>query len=323
MSSMNPRARKFRSLRGSVCAATLLILASTNVARASEPSRGTRSSGGCESLEASLVRVQQAEPAIRVELAECYAQLGRTASAWAQYREAAAAAHDAASPELEALARGRAKALENDLSYVTVRTWKGQPVMVTQDGSPIDETVLGTAIPLDPGPHTITASAPGKRGWSTQIELANHGDHVQVSVPVLPDDVSLAPDLNAAALPAPEPASGPVVDSVQRTLGLVAGALGIAGIATGTLFGVKAASDWSDTKEQCKAFPYCGAEGARLAEQAKTSALISTIGFATGVAGIAGGALLWFTAPRARGSQERTATTVGLGVGNVQVHGSL
>ena len=320
---MNPRARMFRSLRGSVCAASLLVLASANVARASEPSRGARSSGGCESLEASLVQVQQAEPAIRVELAECYAQLGRSASAWAQYREAAAAAHDAGAPELETLARGRAKALENDLSYVTVRTWKGQAVMVTQDGSPIDETVLGTALPLDPGSHTITASAPGKRGWSKQIQLGNHGDHVQVSVPVLPDDVSLAPDLNAAALASPEPASAPIVDSVQRTLGLVAGALGIAGIATGTLFGVKAASDWSDTKQSCKAFPYCGAEGARLAQQAKSSALVSTIGFATGIAGISGGALLWFTAPRARGSQERTATTVGVGVGNVQVHGSL
>jgi hypothetical protein len=277
---------------------------------------------GCESHEASLLKQPLGTAALRVELAECYAQLGRSASAWAQYREAAAEAHEAASPELEALARSRAKALENDLSYVTVRTWKGQEVMVTQDGSPIDEAVLGTAIPLDPGAHTILASAPGKRGWSKRIELGSHGDHVQVSVPVLPDDVSLAPDLTAAPLPPPEPASAPVVDSLQRTLGLVAGALGIAGIATGTLFGVKAASDWSDTKEQCKAFPYCGEEGARLAQQAKTSALISTIGFATGIAGISGGALLWFTAPSASGSQE-TATTVGLGVGNVQVRGSL
>jgi len=324
MSSMNPRARKFRSHREFICAVSVLTLAAASVARASEPSREVRpvgEPGGCESHEASLLK--QAHPALRVELAECYAQLGRSASAWAQYREAAAEAHEAASPELEALARSRAKALENDLSYVTVRTWKGQEVMVTQDGSPIDEAVLGTAIPLDPGSHTILALAPGKRGWSKRIELGSHGDHVQVSVPVLPDDVNMGPDLTAAPLPPPEPVSAPVVDSVQRTLGLVAGALGIAGIATGTLFGVKAASDWSDTKEQCKAFPYCGEEGARLAQQAKTSALISTIGFATGIAGISGGALLWFTAPRAAGSQERTATTVGLGVGNVQVRGSL
>jgi hypothetical protein len=85
------------------------------------------------------------------------------------------------------------------------------------------------------------------------------------------------------------------------------------------LFGVKAASDWSDTKSQCRAFPYCGEDGARLAKQAKASALISTIGFATGIAGLTGGALLWFTAP----SAEQTTTSVGLGVGNVSVRGSM
>lgn len=322
MSSMNPRARQYRSHRGLLCVASALTLAAANAsfARASEPSREARSVSGCEALEASLVK--QPDPSLRVELAECYAQVGRSASAWAQYREAVAAAHEQASPELETLARSRAKALEGDLSYVTVQTWKSQEVMVTQDGSPIDEAVLGTAIPLDPGSHTITASAPGKRGWSKRIELGSHGDHVQVSVPVLPDDVSFSPDLAAVPPPPPAPASAPVIDSVQRTLGLVAGALGIAGIATGTLFGVKAASDWSDTKEQCTAFPYCGEEGARLAQQAKTSALISTIGFATGIAGISGGALLWFTAP-APATHERTATTLGVGVGAVQVRGSL
>lgn len=309
---------RFRCTDFACVLACVLTLTASSVVRASEPTVQARSTGGCESLEAMLV--MQPEPRLRVELAECYAQLGRSASAWAQYREAAAAAHDTTATELETLARSRAKALEAELSYVTVNTWKGQEVVVTQDGSPIDDTVLGTAIPLDPGSHVIAASAPGKRGWSRRIELGSHGDHVQVAVPVLPDDVSFSADLRTAPPALPEPASGVVGDSVQRTLGLIAGALGIAGVATGTLFGVKAAADWSDTKEQCKAFPYCGEEGARLAQQAKTSALISTIGFATGVAGLSGGALLWFTAPR---TQERTATTVGVGVGNVTVRGSL
>jgi hypothetical protein len=154
-----------------------------------------------------------------------------------------------------------------------------------------------------------------------------------VSVPVLPDDVSLSPDLREPVALPPEPVKQATFDSVQRTLGLVAGALGIAGIATGTLFGVKAASDWTEAKAQCTAYPYCGEDGARLAQEAKASALISTIGFATGIAGLSGGALLWFTAPR---THERTgastttrtttttnATTIGVGVGNVQVRGSL
>lgn len=298
--------------------ATLATLAAAGVARASEPVREARGAHGCEGLESALV--QQAETNVRVELAECYAQHGRTASAWAQYREAARSARDAGDSALEAAARQKAKALEDQLSYVTVNTWKGQEVMVTRDGAPIEEAVLGTAIPLDPGSHVITASAPGKRGWSKRIELGSHGDHVTVAVPVLPDDVSLSPDLRESVALPPEPVKQATFDSVQRTLGLVAGALGIAGVATGALFGVKAASDWSEAKAQCTAFPYCGEDGARLAKEAKASALISTIGFVTGVAGLSGGALLWFTAPR---SPERTSTSVGVGVGNVQVRGSL
>lgn len=285
--------------------------------RASEPTSELRKTPGCETLEANLLR--DPEPNVRMELAECYAQLGRSASAWAQYREAAVAARDVQAADLERTARTRAKALESELSYVTVNTWKGQEVMVTQDGWPIDATVLGTAIPLDPGWHVIAASAAGKRGWSKRIELGSHGDHVKVSVPVLPDDVNLVAELSARPPSVAPVASASDNSSVQRTLALVAGAVGIAGVATGTLFGVKAASDWSDTKSQCRAFPYCGEDGARLAKQAKASALISTIGFAAGIAGLSGGALLWFTAP----SAEQTTTSVGLGVGNVSVRGSM
>jgi hypothetical protein len=316
--------RPFRSAHRCIVAASLLTLAAAQTARASEPTREARSGSGCTAYEAALA--QRPDPRVRVELAECYAQLGRTASAWAQYREAAAAAREAGASDLEAAARGHAKRLEDQLSYVTVTAWKGQEVLVTQDGAPIDSAVLGTAIPVDPGSHVITASAPGKRGWSKRIELGSHGDHVTVSVPPLPDDVSLSPDLREPAPLPPEPVKTGTFDSVQRTLGLVVGALGIAGVATGTLFGVKAASDWSEAKKQCTDYPYCGEDGARLAKQAKASALISTIGFATGVAGLSGGALLWFTAPR---KHERTTAgtsspvRVGVGVGNVQLRGSL
>jgi hypothetical protein len=314
--------RPFRSAPGCILAASLLTLAAATPARASEPAREARAAAGCAEFEAALV--QRPEPGVRIELAECYAQLGRTASAWAQYREVASAARQAGANELEATARKRTKALEDQLSYVTVNTWKGQEVLVARDGTPVEGAVLGTAIPLDPGSHVITASAPGKRGWSKRIELGSHRDHVTVSVPPLPDDVSLSPDLREPAPLAPEPAKTATFDSVQRTLGILAGALGIAGVATGTLFGVKAASDWSEAKEQCAPYPYCGEDGARLAKQAKISAMISTIGFATGIAGLSGGALLWFTAPR---THERTATatatSVGVGVGNVQLRGSL
>ena len=302
-----------------------LALMDVSQARASEFSSSARTHDGCSTLEASAS--QAADLDLQLELAECYAQAGRTASAWERYREAARAAREANVPALETEARAHAKALESELSYVTVSTWRGQEVDVTRDGLPVARDLLGTAIPVDPGWHLISASAPGKRGWSKRIELGNHGDHVNVAVPVLPDDANLVPALNANAArlpPSAPPTKSPASDSVQRTLALVAGAIGIAGIATGTLFGVKAASDWSEAKDQCPAYPYCGEDGARLAQQAQTSATISTVGFVTGIAGLTGGALLWFTSPtREKNPEAKRKMGVAVGVGAVHVTGTL
>jgi len=299
------------------------VLPIGSAAPAAAPMSGSQQVETCRDLERRIVH--EPEPVLRIALAECYAQLGRTASAWAQFREAAVAAGEAGQPELAAQARARAKALEPELSYLTVNTWKGQQVLVTSDDSPLDEAVLGSAIPLDPGRHVIAASAPGKRAWSTAIELGAHADHITVSVPVLPDDFDLVHDelqapavatrIGTTATDTTEAPDG----SVQRTLGLVAGAIGIAGVATGTVFGVKAASDWADAKAQCNPYPYCGSEGARLAEDAQTSALISNISFVAGIAGLTGGALLWFTAH----DDEQKVPELGVGVGRVMLRGRL
>ncbi|HKP55451.1 MAG TPA: hypothetical protein VJV78_01950, partial [Polyangiales bacterium] len=296
--------------------------------RSAAPQAGAQPGETCRELETRILNEPEPSAAadaeralLRIALAECYARLGRTASAWAQFREAAAAARDAGQPELEGQARARAKALEPELSYLTVSTWKSQRVLVTSDDAPLDDAVLGSAIPVDPGRHVIAASAPGKRAWSTAIELGAHGDHITVSVPVLPDDVELlhdelrAPPVATSVPPEAEGSDG----SLQRTLGLVAGAIGIAGIATGTVFGVKAASDWADAKAQCNPYPYCGSEGARLAHDANTSAWISNISFVTGIAGLTGGAVLWFTAP----DEEQKAPKLGVGVGRVMLRGQL
>src|SRR5262245_57607372 len=67
---------------------------------------------------------QKLDPAVGTELnlADCYEKLGRTASAWAEFRSAASAAHTVGSKDREQLATDRAKALETKLSYLTITT---------------------------------------------------------------------------------------------------------------------------------------------------------------------------------------------------------
>ena len=260
----------------------------------------------CAKLEES--RALDPAAGTLLTLADCYEKTGRTASAWSTFRETAAAARRGSDSERERIARDRAKDLQSSLSYLTVITWKGQDIDVARDGRRIDSALIGTAIPVDPGSHQIVASAPGKRSWSTKVNVRERSDRVTVSVPILAEDptaASAAPAFDRDAIntrtddyPMPEARSG----GVQRAFAIVAAALGVAGVATGTVFGLKAGSTMDEAKAQCTGpgFKYpsnCSDSSVRLSEDAVQSGQISTVGFIAGGAGLATFALLWLTAP--------------------------
>ena len=278
----------------------------------------------CSKFEAS--QALDAGVGTMLNLADCYEKLGKTASAWAQFRETISAARKAGSLERERVARQRVEALEQKLSYLTIVTWKGQDVNVRRDGVAVDDAVLGTAIPVDPGTHVIDASAPGKRSWATQVQIGDHADRVSVAVPILAEEVAPAevaateaevrqPEASEHG-PAPKPRSS---GSAQRILGIVVAAVGVAGIATGTVFGIKAASNWSDAKADCnRGLTACGDAGVRLSKDAEQSGDISTIAFIAGGVGLVAGAVLWVTAP----SPSEARTSLALGPGHVQLQGT-
>jgi hypothetical protein len=278
----------------------------------------------CGKFEAS----QRLDPGVgtMLNLADCYEKAGRTASAWAEFRETISAAHKAGSAERERIARQRVQELEPKLSYLTIVPWQGQEVGVSRDGVAIDPGVLGTAIPVDPGTHVIAASAVGKRSWSTNVVVGDHADRVSVSVPILPDEAHEAAPLAAAAevqAPPPEAANKAPADahspgSTQRIVAVVAASVGVVGVVVGSVFGVKAASTWSDAKKHCDPYPYCGESGQKLSNDAQTSGTISTIAFIVGGVGLVSGAVLWFTAPS---HSSEAHATLDVGPGTIMMHG--
>jgi hypothetical protein len=110
----------------------------------------------CPKFEASL-KLDPGLGAI-LNLADCYEKNGQTASAWAEFREASAAARASGSKDREDLARQRAAALEPKLSRLTIVVGK-QSAQVTRDGTSVDSAAFGTAMPVDPGKHVIEATA--------------------------------------------------------------------------------------------------------------------------------------------------------------------
>jgi serine/threonine-protein kinase len=281
----------------------------------------------CPKFEAS----QQLDPGLgtMLNLAECYEKTGRTASAWAEYREAIPLARAAGSKARQDLATERAQALEERLSTLTIRAMSGDEndpqLEVRRDGVPLQQAELGSPIPVDPGEHVVEAVAPGRLSWSSKVKVGPDAAKVSVEIPKLkPADAEHPATASAPVVTTTTtttsttepPADKPVNGTAQRTTGLVFGGAGVVGLGLGTFFGLQASSKWSDAKSKCTDYPFnCGAEGTDLRSSAHSAATVSTVAFVAGGALLATGVVLYLTAPS---NKQNVALAVGPSAAFVQ-----
>jgi hypothetical protein len=235
-------------------------------------------------------------------LADCYAQIGRTASSWAAFREAADLAKKADQADRVAKAERRAASLEPKLErmIVTVKA-PAAGLTVKRSGVPLEPPTWGTSLPIDPGKHLVEASAPGKMPFSVEVQTAGPGKTVSVEIPLLVDAPSAPPapsvgqPFTAQPLP-PQPQPRDSGAETRRTLAYVAGGVGLAGVVVGSITGVIASSKWSKAQdEHCRTETLCDAEGVALTGEAKTAASISTASFIVGGVALGAGVALFVT----------------------------
>ncbi len=274
-------------------------------------------------------------------LANCYENVGKTATAWSLFRDVAAQLRTTGEADREATARQRAARLEPLLSRLTVEVPQDariEGLVVRRDGTELGSASWGTAIPLDPGPYLVEASAPGYKEWKQSVEVAKGGATARVLVPVLESEaVEVVP---AAApvresVPVQEPAppqeatrapEPPTVDtgqsdgSGQRLAGLVVGGVGVVGLGVGTVLGLGAKSTFDESSDHC-VDNRCSDEGLSLRDDAVKQGNVATVVFGLGAAAVVGGAVLYFTAPSAQGESAGTAS-VGFGPGSLWVKGA-
>lgn len=266
-------------------------------------------------------------PSTLLNLASCYEKLGKSATAWATYKEAASLAYAQNRQSLVTIATKHANALEPTLSRLAVRVSEPAPgLTIKADGVQLGD--WGLAIPMDPGTHRLEATAPNKQPWSTMAEVPSGGETLTVTVPAL-EDAPSPPTLTSAEVPAAPPRTMPASEPMphagadetsrggtQRTIGIVTGAAGLAGIATGTVFLVIAKSKYDDSRDHCPADKnLCTPEGVSLRDDARSAGNIATIAYGIGAAALAAGVVLWITAPSheaRRGSIGVSPTASGL-----------
>jgi hypothetical protein len=247
---------------------------------------------------------QRLDPGVgtMLNLADCYEKNGQTASAWSTYRAAAAAARDKGQTTREQAARDSVARLEPGLSKVIV-TITPQPdadaLIVMLDGTAIPPGLRGIPTPVDAGNHRLEASGPGKKPWSTALTVKSAAT-TSTLVPVL-ESAPAQPVADAGkTMPNGRTASTEPRDGKsQRTVALIVGGVGVAGVAVGSVFGIMANASNSKADPFCSSSDHCTDEGKSYVNTAHSQATVSTVAFAIGGAGLLAGTILWLTAPRA------------------------
>jgi hypothetical protein len=208
-----------------------------------------------------LEQSQQLDPAVGtlLNLAECYATLGRTASAWSVYRDATSLAATTKQLERERYAARKAQELEPQLSrlVVIVRPEARVPgLTLTRNAIPLPEGLWGASVPVDPGAQHLEAKAPGYQMWKLDVDVPENAGSAQVNVPALVAEAPApapAPAQPAVAPAAPPTPLAPPADhgaatqsSLLPTLGWVGVAAGAVSLGAGVFFFADGRSKISD-----------------------------------------------------------------------------
>jgi len=270
-----------------------------------------------------------------LNLAACYEHEGRTASAWTKFLEAAAAAQAGGNAERENAARERAADLAPRLARITIRLTDEDTagLEVRRDGAIVTPAQRGTAIPVDPGAHTVVATVPGRPPWQRTITLRDGATatvmvpefDVELVGPTKPDAAATKPQVGATKPDlgetkpdvgaAPAEPSGDDGFGTQQILALTSLGIGAAGVVVGGVFGFRAISFRKQSQQHCEDNACRDQVGVNLLTRSIGAGNMSTSAFVIGAVGLAAGAALWFTAPG-------PDIQVGAGVGTLQVRGA-
>ncbi len=295
----------------------------------------------CPKLEGS----QQFDPAVGtlLYLGECYERSGRTASAWATFREAASSAGNAGQQDRARVANARAKELEPTLSRLSVELAPEVAaipgVVVNRGGQRLEPSLYGTSLPVDPGEYRVEVTAPGYELWIAQVAVQAGGGSASVRVPALEKRAAAASNASPPAAgperapkgpAAPKPAVVRLDDSglaagitTQQTIGLVVGAVGLVGFGVGGYFGVRAITRNSDAEAYCPRGALCDAQaGEDLTDEAQQAATLSNVAFGAGALLLATGSVLYLTGNRDEPKAVRLTPMLLPGIASASISGS-
>lgn len=286
--------------------------------------RKLRASGRCDLAIEEFSRAADFEPnkvGPKLNLGDCYVELGRLPEAFRQFKEAERIAELAKDERRLANARASSALVEAKMVRVVLREeTRGDNVTVQVDGVSIGAAPWYIVVTPEVE-HDIRASAPDGRSWN--VKTKRHAGEVERLTIAL--TVERASDGPSAERDAPVRESGERSQSVPaesaksseasgqpstipwRTVGWAGVGLGVVGIGIGIVFGLVAGSDKRDAS--CDANGYCDA-GALAS--ARSHATAANIGFIAGGVLAAGGIAVLVLAPGGQAAPRVKAQATGV-----------
>ena len=259
---------------------------------------------------ATFEKVDRIEPAIgaKLNVAKCYEEWGKLGQAYRWYSDAERMANDTKdrrAPKIKELMI----ALDPDVPKLTLHVTPAEADRaagaIALDGARVPDAQLEVAFRIDPGPHEITYTNPaGKRITKTipvgrgdqselTLELPKQGSNIK------PPPVEQQPTTTVADTPTPTSTS-PDPGRNRRLIGLSLGGAGVLGVGIASILTLSARSSYKDAlASHCMGqTDLCDDEGLDTTRAARTRANVATAITVVSVAAIAGGAFLYFTAPK-------------------------
>jgi len=238
--------------------------------------------------------------------AECNNKAGKIATAVALYEDYQRSVANQ-SPAVRAkhadrlkIARAQIDKLRPAVPSLTLALPASAPrdARVRRDGTELSAAALGVALPIDPGEHVVTVDAPGRRtseqrftvqrGQQKTVELTLGGAAAPAGEP---------PPAVTTSEPPPADAPAPKPGQAQRVAGFAVSGVGGAMLLVGAITGGLTIAKKGTINANCTGTS-CNHDGKLAADSARTTGLVSTIGFAVGGAGLVTGAVLLLTAPK-------------------------
>jgi hypothetical protein len=287
-------------LAGLVLVSTLLASAHAHAEDARDPAaaeelfRQGRAASQQKDFTTACAKFRESnrlDPAVGTvfNIADCEEKLGRLATSWTLFQEVVQRLPS--DDERRAIAKERARSLEARVPTLTIHLAHSDrtDVVVRRDGVVLGAASLDTALPVDPGEHTVIVEAPGTQSalFTSQVGASEHAS-LEVKLGTLSTTTEPPKDTaSRTSAPAAQP---------SHTAAFVVGGVGVAGVLTGVVAGLIVLNKKSTVNSECPD-KVCSQAGLDAAHSGKAFGVVTTIGLVAGALGLGTATYLFLSAP--------------------------